>query len=154
MHPPAKDLGKYIELYARNFDLLTHIRFSTSVDYVERDEVGGKWHVFTHDTKSGAQSRLTFDRVVIATGMLNIKNEVKIKGIEKFAGDCMHSRQFKDPNKYQGKNVLVVGVGATGADTTSFLNKAGAEKIYLSHRAQYYLVSIYREISGSKLKDG
>jgi dimethylaniline monooxygenase (N-oxide forming) len=34
-----------------------------------------------------------------------------------------------------------VGVGASGADSTSFLVRAKANKVYLSHRAQFFLVS-------------
>ena len=64
----------------------------------------------------------------------------EIKGIEKFAGDAIHSRDFKDPTRYAGKNVLVVGLGSTGADTLSFLDKAGANKLYLSSRSRCSLV--------------
>lgn len=81
------------------------------------------------------------DRIIVAPGIFQTINQPKVKGIEKFAGEAIHSREFKDPTKYKGTNVVVVGVGATGADTTSFLVKAGAEKVYLSHRSQYFLVS-------------
>ncbi|RSL89192.1 hypothetical protein CEP51_001371 [Fusarium floridanum] len=140
VHPPQKDLEKYIESYAKNFNLLPHIEFSTSVDHVERDQERGVWEVFTKNTKSGVQECRTFSRVVVATGMLNAKNIPNVKGINKFEGDILHSRQFKDASKYKDKNVLVVGIGATGADTTSFLVKAGASKVYLSHRGQFYLL--------------
>ncbi|CAM1508216.1 Fc.00g050640.m01.CDS01 [Cosmosporella sp. VM-42] len=139
-HPPQKDIEKYLESYARHFELLPHIQFSTVVDHIERDEADGKWRVYIRDSKSGAEEQRIFDRVVVATGILNTKNQPTVKGVEKFAGDVIHSRQFKDPSKYEGKNVLVVGIGATGADTTSFLNKVGAGKIYLSHRSQYFLL--------------
>lgn len=76
--------------------------------------------------------------------MLNAKNIPNVKDIDKFEGDVLHSRQFKDASKYKDKNVLVVGIGATGADTTSFLVKAGASKVYLSHRGQFYLVSSFQ----------
>lgn len=141
MHPPAKDLERYLESYAKHFDLIPLIQFSTTVNHIERDETNRKWVVFTSDTKSGVQQRRSFDRIVVAPGIFQTINQPKVKGIEKFAGEAIHSREFKDPSKYKGKNVVVVGVGATGADTTSFLVKAGAEKIYLSHRSQYFLVS-------------
>ncbi|KAF5007223.1 hypothetical protein FDECE_6438 [Fusarium decemcellulare] len=140
VHPPQKDLEKYIESYAKHFDLLQHVEFSTSVDHIERDEERGAWKVFTRNTKTGADRCRTFSRIVVATGMLNVKNAPNVKGLEKFAGDALHSRQFKDASKYAEKNVLVVGIGASGADTTSFLTKAGANKVYLSHRGQFYLL--------------
>lgn len=111
------------------------------MDHIERDEANGKWVVVTQDAKTGSKSSRSFDRVVVATGTLNTKKEPEIKGIEKFSGNAIHSRQFKDASKYAGKNVLVIGIGATGADSTSFLVKAGAAKVYVSHRSQYFLVS-------------
>ncbi|KAF7542518.1 hypothetical protein G7Z17_g11505 [Cylindrodendrum hubeiense] len=140
MHPQARDIQKYLESYAEHFNLLPHIEYSTAVDRIERDEAGIKWLVYTRDTKTGSQACRSFDRVAVATGILNTKHVPKIKGIEAFAGDAIHSREFKDPSKYTDKNVLVVGIGATGADSTSFLVKAKASKVYLSHRSQFFLL--------------
>lgn len=140
MHPPQKDMEKYFESYARHFDLFPHIELSTSIDRVERDEQLQKWTVTTKNTKTGVKEVRTFSRVVVATGMLNTKHIPKVKGLDKFAGDVMHSREFKDASKYQGKNVVVVGVGATGVDSTSFLVRAGANKVYSSHRGTIFVV--------------
>lgn len=131
--------------YAKHFDLLSRIQFSTKVAKVERDESLGKWIVHTEPSSNDGASQAqqhTFDRVVVATGIFQRRKMVDIPGIEKFEGDVVHSRDFKNPYKYAGKNVMVIGIGATGADTTSFLKKVGAANIYLSHRSQTYLVRI------------
>lgn len=44
---------------------------------------------------------------------------------------------------FKGKNVLVVGSRSSAADTCSHLATAGADKIYMSHRAGVQLVRIY-----------
>lgn len=143
-HPPAKDVERYLEAYADNFDLKRHVQFSTKVTKIERDDHAKKWTIYTRSTKSDvedtAEEQQVFDRIVIATGILNVPVDVNIKGIEKFEGEAVHSRDFKEPNRYEGKNVLIMGVGATGVDTQSFLKKANAKTIYLSHRGQYYLL--------------
>ncbi|KAJ0357239.1 hypothetical protein COL154_010282 [Colletotrichum chrysophilum] len=142
-HPPAKDVERYLEAYADNFDLKRHVQFSTKVTKIERDDDANKWTIYTRSTKSdtenAAEEQQIFDRIVIATGILNVPVNVNIKGIDKFEGEAVHSRDFKEPNRYEGKNVLIMGVGATGVDTQSFLKKANAKSIYLSHRGQYYL---------------
>ncbi|KAF5650554.1 monooxygenase [Fusarium tjaetaba] len=140
VHPPQKDLERYFESYTEKFGLYPHIRFSVSVDHIERDEPGKAWRVFLKDVKTGVEEVRTFGRVVIATGMLNTRHLPHVKGLEKFAGDAIHSRQFKDASKYQGKNVVVVGIGATGVDSTSFLVKAGTNKVYLSHRGTVFVL--------------
>ncbi|EQB49312.1 hypothetical protein CGLO_11345 [Colletotrichum gloeosporioides Cg-14] len=143
-HPPAKDVERYLEAYADNFDLKRHVQFSTKVAKIERDDDANKWTIYTRSTKSDAENAVeeqqVFDRIVIATGILNVPVDVNIKGIDKFEGEAVHSRDFKEPNRYEGKNVLIIGVGATGVDTQSFLKKAKAKSIYLSHRGQYYLL--------------
>ncbi|KAH7165957.1 flavin-binding monooxygenase-like-domain-containing protein [Dactylonectria macrodidyma] len=140
MHPLAIDVQKYLESYAEHFNLMPHIELSTEVDRVERDEEAKKWLVYTKNAETGFHSCRHFDRVAVATGILNTKHVPKVRGIELFAGDAIHSRQFKDASKYTGKNVLVVGIGATGADSTSFLVRAKAAKVYLSHRSQFLLL--------------
>ncbi|RGP71422.1 hypothetical protein FLONG3_7132 [Fusarium longipes] len=140
IHPSQKDIEQYLESYAENFDLLPHIEFSVSVDHIERDEQQGKWRVFIKNVKTGVEEVRYYSRVVVATGMLNTKHMPHVKGIEQFAGDAIHSRQFKDASKYRGKNVVVVGVGATGIDSTSFLVKAGANKVYSSHRGTIFVL--------------
>lgn len=120
---------------------------------IRRDEEDGVWIVSTKHTKTGEEEEREYDRVVMATGGLSVMNMPEIKGIEKFAGDAIHSRDFKDPTRYTGKNVLVVGLGSTGADTLSFLKQAGANKLYLSSRSRCSLVSDQRQTLGLWLEE-
>ncbi|KAH6648794.1 flavin-binding monooxygenase-like-domain-containing protein [Truncatella angustata] len=143
MHPPAKSIHEYLESYAKHFGLLQHIRYSSQVTRVERDDESRKWIVYTVNASQNGNtdsSRHVFDRLVVATGILSARNVVKIPGVNQFDGEVLHSQEFKDAYRFSGKNVLVVGIGATGADTTSFLKKAGAANIYISHRGQTYLL--------------
>jgi dimethylaniline monooxygenase (N-oxide forming) len=134
-------LGRYIDNYVQHFDLAKHIHLSEPVIRVFRDGTDENWLVTTRKTATGEETTRKFDRVVLATGMAQVKNEVNIKGAENFKGDLMHSREFKDPTKYKDKNVMVVGIGATGADTLVFLKQAGAARLYSSHRQRYWVVS-------------
>ncbi|KAF3068541.1 Dimethylaniline monooxygenase [N-oxide-forming] 5 [Trichoderma lentiforme] len=138
--PSAQQIADYLEAYADKFELIKHIELSTAVTSIRRDEEDGVWIVSTKHTKTGEEEEREYDRVVMATGGLSVMNMPEIKGIEKFAGDAIHSRDFKDPTRYTGKNVLVVGLGSTGADTLSFLKQAGANKLYLSSRSRCSLI--------------
>ncbi|KAH8889101.1 FAD/NAD(P)-binding domain-containing protein [Thozetella sp. PMI_491] len=154
-HPKAKEVEDYLNAYAKQFGILKNIQVSTEIVKVERDEQKGEWIVSTRSTKAGGDGPVeskAFDRVVVASGMLNLPRMPNIKGSEKFTGDLMHSRDFKDPSKYEGKRVIVVGVGATGIDTQSFLMKANTKKIYLSHRKQMLLLP--RMVNGKAFDHG
>jgi len=141
-HPTAAQVQEYLEGYARNFDLMRHIKLNTEVVKIERNDEQNNWTVSTCSTSKGSNAGVTdhlFDRVVVVSGMLNIPNMPQFKGSELFKGEIIHSRQFRDPDKYKGKNVVVVGVGASAVDVQSFLVKAGA-KVYLSHRKSFVLL--------------
>ncbi|KAI9148825.1 Monooxygenase aurF [Paramyrothecium foliicola] len=142
-HPTAKQVESYLNAYASHFNILHKIHFSTEIVKIERDESTGEWIVNTRRTKQSdgsANETLTFDRIVVASGTLNVAKMPEILGSDKFEGSIIHSRDFKDPSKYEGKRVIVVGVGATGMDTQSFLARSNAKKIYLSHRGQMLLL--------------
>ncbi|MEZ4687557.1 MAG: hypothetical protein R3B47_16285 [Bacteroidia bacterium] len=47
------------------------------------------------------------------------------EGEELFQGDIIHSRVYKNPKPFIGKNVLVVGMGNTGAEIALDLAEAG-----------------------------
>ncbi|KAK1764305.1 monooxygenase aurF [Phialemonium atrogriseum] len=131
---PAGEVDKYLESYADHFGLRPKIRLNTDVTRVTRDDAREKWVVDI----DGSASEL-FDKVVIATGV-NQKPHIPVfKGFELFTGDKVHSRAYKRPKVFKGKNVLVIGLGNSGADTAVSL-VGHAKNIYLSHREGAYIL--------------
>lgn len=55
-----------------------------------------------------------------------------IPGIEKFPGKVMHSHQYRTPQEYAGKKVVLIGAAASGMDISLDLC-SDAETVYLSH---------------------
>lgn len=49
------------------------------------------------------------------------------KGIEKFKGQYFHSRQYKSPEGFEGKRILVVGIGNSASDIAVELSKKAAQ---------------------------
>ncbi|KAM0276608.1 hypothetical protein ACHAQH_006565 [Verticillium albo-atrum] len=150
--PSAKQMELYLESYAAHFDLNRRIVFHTAVQTAQRDAADEAWLITTKDLRTGKEDVQKFDRLVLATGILHAKNVPDIKGLDQFAGDAIHSRAFKNPTKYKGKNVLVVGIGATGADTACFLKDAGANQVYVSHRGSFYVLP--RMVKGKAFDHG
>lgn len=141
-HPSAAHVKEYLELYAQNFNLLPHIKLNTEVVQIERNEAHNIWSVSTRDLALGPDAPVTehsFDRVVVVTGMLNEPNLPHFTGSDLFEGEIIHSRQFRDAERYKGKHVLVVGVGASATDTQAFLTAAGA-RVHLAHRGSFIVL--------------
>ncbi|KAL1854511.1 hypothetical protein VTK73DRAFT_8733 [Phialemonium thermophilum] len=125
---PASEVEKYLEQYADHFNLRPRIRLGTLVTRVWRDDAREKWVL----NIQGSTSQV-FDKVVFATGTYHKPNIPAIPAIETYTGVSLHSRAYKDPKPFEGKNVLIVGFGNTGADTAVSLVGV-ANKVYISHR--------------------
>lgn len=48
-------------------------------------------------------------------------------GMERFRGQYFHSRQYKNPDMFQGKRVLVVGMGNSGVDIAVEASRVAAK---------------------------
>ncbi|OAA69551.1 dimethylaniline monooxygenase 2 [Cordyceps fumosorosea ARSEF 2679] len=126
-HCSAKDVEKYIESYVERFQLAPHFRLNTSVTHISENEETGRWKVDI----DGAPSEY-FDKVVMATGPHVKPTTFHLDGQELFAGEVMHSQQFKRASDYAGKRVIVSGLGNTSADIANELVGVASE-VYLSH---------------------
>uniref|UniRef100_A0A8C5PNR5 Dimethylaniline monooxygenase [N-oxide-forming] 3 n=1 Tax=Leptobrachium leishanense TaxID=445787 RepID=A0A8C5PNR5_9ANUR len=135
--------SEYLTLYAKVYDLLRHIRFKTTVISIQKSSdflETGKWDVVTE--YYGKQKSSTFDAVLVCTGHHVYPNLPlqSFPGIDKFKGEYMHNRDYKEPLSYAGKRVLIVGLGNTGADIAAELSRT-AEKVWLSTRSGSWVMS-------------
>ncbi|XP_064371767.1 dimethylaniline monooxygenase [N-oxide-forming] 4-like isoform X2 [Dromaius novaehollandiae] len=141
---PHHRLLEYFRMYARHFDLRQHIRFKTTVRSVRKRpdfSTSGQWDVVT-ETEAGQESHI-FDAVMVCTGLYQdpFLPLASFPGIETcFKGQYLHSREYRDAEGFQGKRVLVVGVGNSGGDISVELGRVAA-KVFLSARSSTWVVS-------------
>jgi hypothetical protein len=109
-YPHHRHMAEYFRDYARHFDLYRHYEFSTEVLSVTPE--GERWQVVTR-CQGKDVSRL-FDGVLIANGTLHEPNRITFPG--SFAGELMHASNYKKPDVFHNKRVLIVGCGNSGAD--------------------------------------
>ncbi|NWZ22045.1 FMO3 monooxygenase, partial [Asarcornis scutulata] len=136
-------LQQYIRDYAQHFDLLRHIRFKTVVTNIRKRpdfRATGQWEVVTQ--RDGKEETAVFDAVMICSGHHIYPNLPldHFPGIEKFKGCYLHSREYKEPEKFRGKKVLVVGLGNSGCDIAVELSTV-ASQVYLSSRSGSWVLS-------------
>ncbi|NXK52088.1 FMO3 monooxygenase, partial [Chauna torquata] len=134
-------LQQYIRDYAQHFDLLRHIRFKTLVTKIKKCPdfcARGQWEVVTE--RDGKEEVAVFDAVMICSGHHVYPNLTHFPGIENFKGCYFHSREYKEPEKFRGKKVLVVGLGNSGCDIAVELSNVAAQ-VYLSSRSGSWVMS-------------
>ncbi|XP_021538312.1 dimethylaniline monooxygenase [N-oxide-forming] 4 isoform X1 [Neomonachus schauinslandi] len=138
-YPNFMNQGKfwdYLKEFAEHFDLLKYIRFRTMVcSITKRPDFSetGQWDVVTET--EGKQERAVFDAVMVCTGhYLNPRLPLEsFPGIHKFKGQILHSQEYKSPEGFQGKRVLVIGLGNTAGDVAVELSRTAAQ-VLLSTR--------------------
>ncbi|XP_076009203.1 flavin-containing monooxygenase 5-like isoform X1 [Genypterus blacodes] len=133
----------YFRMYADHFKLLKHIRFQTTVKSVKpRPDFArsGQWEVVTED-KDGQQQSQVFDAVICCSGHYTYPN-IPFKdfpGIETFEGKYLHSWDYKGPEDFYGKRVVVIGIGNSGGDIAVETSRV-ADQVYMSTRRGAWII--------------
>jgi cation diffusion facilitator CzcD-associated flavoprotein CzcO len=110
--PQPKTL-EYLNFVADKFDLRRDITFNARVTAAHWREDSRDWQVTLAD---GATHTARF--VVTAIGPLSAPTMPKIPGIDDFQGLSCHTALWpKEPVRFEGKRVAVIGTGATGVQT-------------------------------------
>jgi dimethylaniline monooxygenase (N-oxide forming) len=111
LFPSHEEVREYLEAYADAFDVRRRIRFNSKVTSVEPSGEGSGtgWHVSLSDG-----SKETFDRVVVANGHQAVPLHPPFK--EDFTGEYLHSVEYRTADRFEGKDVLVIGTGNSGLD--------------------------------------
>ncbi|XP_063283586.1 flavin-containing monooxygenase 5-like [Pelobates fuscus] len=134
---------EYFRMYAQNFNLIKYIQFKTTVYSIKKRPnftTTGKWIVIIEC--DGEQERRVFDAVMVCTGHHSTPYLPlhSFPGIEMFKGQYIHSRNYKTPYDFQGKKVLVIGIGNSGVDIAVELSRT-AERVFLSTRKGAWIVN-------------
>ncbi|KAI9249887.1 hypothetical protein BY458DRAFT_590359 [Sporodiniella umbellata] len=125
-----EEVLKYINKYADHFDLRRHIQFNTRVESVCKK--GDEWELvlclYQVDSKGLKETRWRekFDAVVAASGLYLEPFIPDIPGLAEFDArwpeKISHSKQFRSPEAFKDKNVLIVGSNVSGVEIVRSLN--------------------------------
>lgn len=107
----------YLHRYREKFDL--PVQTGTAVTAVRRSK--DRWQVET------AAGSLESDAVIVATGIISGPLMPVFKGQDSFRGRIRHSVEYRRPDEFHGKRVLVVGAGNSGGEIASELAHAGID---------------------------
>jgi dimethylaniline monooxygenase (N-oxide forming) len=106
----------YLNLYADNYHLRSHISFNTKVVKVSHSRTDNKdqWKITyekrsDQDQPTNTTETEVFDAVLVCSGHHWQPSVPQLPGTEKFRGEMIHSTRFREARDFYGKNVLVVG---------------------------------------------
>ncbi|KAJ7332847.1 hypothetical protein JRQ81_015027 [Phrynocephalus forsythii] len=140
---PHAKLLEYLRMYTKHFDLQRHIQFKTTVISIKKCldfPTTGQWDVVTET--NGKQESAIFDAVMVCIGYLTDPSLplYSFPGIDKFKGQYFHSREYKHPDVFKDKRVLVIGMGNSGVDIAVAATHT-AKKVMISTSRGAWVIS-------------
>jgi 4-hydroxyacetophenone monooxygenase len=110
--PKRDEVFRYFSSVADTHGIRRRIRFETEVRSADYDEKADCWRV---RARGADGSELLVDaRVLIsAVGQVNRPAIPPIKGLEQFAGQVVHTAEWRPDVRIAGKRVAVIGTGAS-----------------------------------------
>ncbi|MCK1823528.1 NAD(P)/FAD-dependent oxidoreductase [Streptomyces sp. XM83C] len=127
------DVVRYLEKYAEHHEL--EIVTGVEVSRVDRSPDGTGWLLHA----SGGR-QLSGAAVVVATGHNHTPRVPDWPGRDGFTGEFLHASAYRNAKPYEGRDVLVVGVGNTGAEIAVDLVEGGAARVRLAVRTAPHIV--------------
>jgi hypothetical protein len=132
--PSHAQIRAYFEDYATRFGLRPFIRLNTRVERATRRS-DGRWAVRL-SAPSGRWDEV-FDHLIVCSGHHRRPHVPDYPG--HFAGEAIHSAQYKRAHPFAGKRVLVVGGGNSACDIAAEVSRV-AQRTCISMRRGYHIL--------------
>jgi cation diffusion facilitator CzcD-associated flavoprotein CzcO len=124
---------RYLNYVADKFDLRRDIQFKSRVAAAHYQEDTRSWDLILEDGR-----RYTTRLLVTAIGVLSAATMPTIPGVETFRGQSCHTHYWpKEPVRFEGKRVAVIGTGATGVQTITEVAKTAGHLTVFQRTPQW-----------------
>lgn len=128
------DVVRYLEKYTEHHGL--EVVTGVEVTRIDRAPDGsGDWQL----TATGGRV-LRGRAVVVATGFNHTPRIPDWPGRDTFTGELLHAARYRAPAPYADRDVLVVGIGNTGAEIAADLAEGGASQVRIAVRTVPHIV--------------
>jgi cation diffusion facilitator CzcD-associated flavoprotein CzcO len=136
----GEDIRSYLTETAHKHGIDRHIRFDTRVISADWDSGTDTWTVQTEQDGVPHTYRTRF--LFFATGYYDYDHPYRpdFPGLDSFSGTVVHPQHWPEDLDYAGKNVVVIGSGATAISLIPSLTKQ-AGHVTMLQRSPTYLLS-------------
>jgi dimethylaniline monooxygenase (N-oxide forming) len=136
-------IAQYLDDFVDKFGFRRRIQFRTEVVSARPARAGG-WDVTVRRRGSEEERSGRYSAVLVANGHhWDARHpEPAVPGAATFRGQVMHSRHYRSPEPFEGKRVLVVGIGNSGGDIATEISLVAARTL-LSIRRGAHIVPKY-----------
>jgi cation diffusion facilitator CzcD-associated flavoprotein CzcO len=124
MFPSRDQLIEHLERHAGEDGI--ELKLGTRVERIDRAD--GGWAL---ETSAGERRA---PQVIVAAGYEQEPIIPNWSGRASFGGELLHSSEYRNPEPFKGKRVLVVGPGCSGMEIAYDLAEHGASRVWLAVR--------------------
>ncbi|XP_058223695.1 probable indole-3-pyruvate monooxygenase YUCCA11 [Rhododendron vialii] len=128
----------YLDTYVFRFGVSPLL--GRSVESASREDGENCWRVVARNAGSGETEVFEGRFLVVATGENSEGFVPEVVGLEDFGGEVVHSSEYGNGKRYEGKDVLVVGCGNSGMEIAYDLVNCGA-RAAISVRSPVHVLS-------------
>ncbi|XP_058833425.1 senecionine N-oxygenase-like [Topomyia yanbarensis] len=127
----SSEVLQFVQNYANHFGVVKHIQFEHSVEQV-KPFGNDQWEVQVRDLRRNERETLIFDYVLVCNGHYFEPVKPNFEGNDLFQGIQLHSHEYRKPDIFKDRNVLLIGAGPSGKDLV-FAAAPQANKVFFSH---------------------
>ncbi|RMZ80945.1 hypothetical protein DV738_g2441, partial [Chaetothyriales sp. CBS 135597] len=120
---PGDEIRQYWAGLARKYDVYKYITFGRRVTSLSWDDSRSQWVVTSQNVKSGESRVEDADFVLTAIGRFNDWQLPKYPGIADYKGYIRHTSNWDPSFDPTGKNVAIIGNGASGIQVVPTLQR-------------------------------
>ncbi|MBW2385785.1 MAG: NAD(P)/FAD-dependent oxidoreductase [Deltaproteobacteria bacterium] len=146
-----RELRAYFEGCADKYGVRPHVRFETEVARMHWDAAASEWAV-TIRSKDGTEQKLRANAIISGVGQLNRPKFPDIDGQASFEGIAFHSAEWEHEHDLEGRNVAVIGTGASALQLVPEVAKQ-AGQLYVFQRSPAWMLpnaSYHAQVSEGK----
>lgn len=132
---------EYVKSTAAMYGIDKHIRLNQRVVSADWSNTDNRWTL--HIESDGAPTDLTCNFLFLCSGYYNYEQGFAptFAGSEDFTGPIIHPQHWPEDLDYTGKNIVVIGSGATAVTLIPALAESGAKHVTMLQRSPTYIVS-------------
>ncbi|KAK8478467.1 hypothetical protein V6N13_146478 [Hibiscus sabdariffa] len=140
--PGHEEVLRFIEGFARDFGLKELIQFGHQVIRVELvDEVTHEWVVESRTDSMRESKEELFEAVVICTGKESEPKIAEFPGRDSWPGLQIHSHNYRTPEQFENKIVVIIGNGASAVDLLKGISPL-AKQVHVAVRSSFPMLRV------------
>jgi cation diffusion facilitator CzcD-associated flavoprotein CzcO len=141
-YPHHSQVAAYFDDYVDRFGFRDRISFRTEVTRVERASSGAGWDVTVRPVDGGDARTERYVHVLVANGHHWDPRWPEPPFPGEFDGEVTHAHHYRTSEGYEGKKVLVLGIGNSACDIAVETSRVSA-KTFLAMRRGAWIVPKY-----------